>query len=254
MHDPYFWFIAILAAFIVGLSKSGLVGGLGFMAVPMLALVMPARDATGMLLPVLLAMDAIAVYIYRREANWRVIAIMVPGALVGTLIGWALWSVVSDAAVLFAVGVITLLFVLDSVLPLRKVLAGLPPSRPWGTFWGGVAGLTSFISHTGGPPFQIYTLPQRMEPRVYAATTAFFFAILNTAKLVPFYFLGQLSVSNLELAAVLAPVGIAGVLIGAALVRRISVKLFYQLAYVLVFGLALKLIWDGAWGIFAGAA
>ena len=254
MFDPLFWSIAALAVFVVGLSKSGLVGSLGMIAVPMLALVMPARDATGMLLPVLLAMDAFAITIYRRDANWRILAIMLPGACVGTLVGWALWSVVNDAAVLLAVGIITLLFVLDSLLPLRKVLAGLPPSRPWGAFWGGIAGLTSFISHTGGPPYQIFALPQRMEPRIYAGTTAFFFAIVNTAKLVPFFFLGQLSVGNLEIAALLAPIGIAGVLIGVYLVRRISVTHFYQLAYWLVFLLALKLIYDGAAGIWGGAA
>lgn len=255
MFDPVFWSIAIVAVFIVGLSKSGLVGSLGMVAVPMLALVMPPRDATGMMLPVLLAMDAFAIWIYRKDANWKILAIMLPGALIGTVVGWLLWSVISDAMVLLAVGIITLLFVLDSWLPWRKALAEqLPPSKPWGTFWGAAAGLTSFISHTGGPPYQIYTLPRRMEPRIYAGTTAFFFAIVNTMKLVPFFFLGQLSVTNLELAAMLAPVGIAGVLVGVALVKRISIKLFYQLAYGLVFLLALKLIYDGAMGIWGGAA
>jgi uncharacterized membrane protein YfcA len=255
VFDPVFWSIAIVAVFIVGLSKSGLVGSLGMVAVPMLALVMSPRDATGMMLPVLLAMDAFAIWIYRNDANWKILAIMLPGAAIGTLIGWALWSVISDAMVLLAVGIITLLFVLDSMLPIRKALAeGLPPSKPWGAFWGAAAGLTSFISHTGGPPYQIYTLPRRMEPRIYAGTTAFFFAIVNTMKLAPFFFLGQLSGTNLQLAAMLIPVGIAGVLIGVALVRRISVKLFYQIAYGLVFLLALKLIYDGVVGIWGGGA
>ncbi|MFN3401651.1 MAG: sulfite exporter TauE/SafE family protein [Ferrovibrio sp.] len=250
--DPYFVTVAVIAVLIVGLSKAGLLGSLGMVGVPLLTLVMPARDAAGMMLPVLLAMDAIAIYAYRKEVNWKILWIMLPGAAIGTLVGWVLWAFVSDDAVLLFVGVVTLLFILDALLPLRKKLEGLPPSRPWGVFWGGFAGFTSFISHTGGPPFQIYVLPQRLPPAIYAGTSAFFFAIVNSAKLIPYFFLGQLSVANLTLSAALIPVGILGVLIGIFMVRRISMALFYRIAYWLVFLLALKLIWDGARGVFWG--
>jgi len=254
MPDLYFWTVAVLAVFIVALSKSGLVGSLGMVAVPMMSLVMPARDAAGMLLPLLLVMDAIAIWTYRKDADWRILKIMLPGAMVGTLVGWALWSFVSDAMVLLFIGIITLLFILDALLPIRKKLEGLPPSKPWGAFWGGFAGFTSFISHTGGPPFQIYVLPQRLTPVIYSGTTAFFFAIVNTAKLVPYFFLGQLNVANLTHAAILAPLAVVGVMIGVWLVRRISVKRFYQLTYWLVFLLSLKLIYDGATGVFMPGA
>ena len=250
MPDLYFWIIAVLAVFIVALSKSGLLGSLGLVAVPMLSLVMPARDAAGMMLPLLLVMDVIAVWTYRKDADWHILRIMIPGAFIGTLIGWVLWTVVSDAMVLLFVGVITMLFILDALLPLRKKLEGLPPSKLWGGFWGGFAGFTSFISHTGGPPFQIYVLPQRLTPVNYSGTTAFFFAIVNTAKLVPYFFLGQLNVSNLTNAAILAPLAVIGVIVGVYLVRRISVKRFYQLTYWLVFLLAIKLIVDGVQGVF----
>jgi uncharacterized membrane protein YfcA len=250
MPDLYFWTVAVLAVFIVALSKSGLVGSLGLVGVPLLSVVMPARDAAGMMLPLLLVMDAIAVWTYRKDADWRILKIMLPGAFVGTVIGWVLWSFVSDAMVLLFVGILTLLFILDALLPLRKKLEGLPPSRPWGTFWGGAAGFTSFISHTGGPPFQIYVLPQKLTPVIFSGTTAFFFAIVNTAKLVPYFFLGQLNVANLERAAILAPLAVAGVLLGVFLVRRISVKRFYQLTYWLVFLLSLYIIYKGGMGVF----
>lgn len=254
MSDPLFWTIAVVAVVIVAFSKAGLLGSLGMVAVPLLALVMPARDAAGMMLPLLLVMDAIAIWTYRKDADWRILKIMLPGAMVGTLIGWALWSVVSDAMVLLFVGIITLLFILDAILPIRKKLEGLPPSKPWGAFWGGFAGFTSFISHTGGPPFQIYVLPQKLTPVNYAGTNAFFFAIVNTAKLVPYFFLGQLSVTNLTIGLILAPLAVLGVIVGVWLVRRISVRLFYQLAYWLVFVLSLKLIYDGVIGVFFNGA
>lgn len=250
MFDLYFWLIAAAAVLIVAMSKAGLLGSLGMVAVPLLTFVMPARDAAGMMLPLLLVMDVIAVWTYRKDADWRILRIMIPGALVGTLIGWVLWAIVSDAMVLLFVGVVTLLFILDAILPLRKKLEGLPPSRGWGAFWGGFAGFTSFISHTGGPPFQIYVLPQRLSPVLYSGTSAFFFAIVNTAKLIPYFFLGQLSVSNLTIGLILAPLAVAGVLLGVWLVRRISVKAFYNIAYWLVFVLALKLIYDGLVGVF----
>lgn len=252
MIDPVFVTIAAVAVLIVGLSKAGLLGGLGVVGVPLLTLVMAPRDAAGMMLPVLLCMDAVAIWMYRKECDWSLLRIMLPGAAIGTLLGWVLWAVVSDAVVLLMVGVVTLLFVLDAILPLRKKLEGLPPSKPWGGLWGGVAGFTSFISHTGGPPFQIYVLPRRLPPAVYAGTTAFFFAIVNTAKLVPYYFLGQLNVQNLTLSAALAPVGVLGVFIGIYLVRRIDARLFYRIAYWLVFVLALQLIWEGTTRLMAG--
>jgi uncharacterized membrane protein YfcA len=254
MFDPLFWSLAISAVIIVALSKAGLLGSLGMVAVPLLTFVMPARDAAGMMLPLLLVMDVFAVWNYRHDADWRILRIMLPGAMVGTVVGWVLWTIVSDAMVLLFVGVITLLFILDAIVPWRKKLEGLPPSKPWGIFWGGFAGFTSFISHTGGPPFQIYVLPQKLTPVRYAGTNAYFFAIVNTAKLVPYFFLGQLSVSNLTVGAILAPVAAAGVLVGVYLVRRISVKLFYQIAYWLVFLLALKLIYDGVVGVFLEGA
>ena len=252
MPDPVFIAVCVAAITLVGLSKAGLLGGLGVVGVPLLTLVMAPRDAAGIMLPVLLCMDAVAVWMYRKECDWSLIRVMLPGAAIGTLIGWAFWAVVSDAVVLLMVGVVTLLFVLDAVFPIRKQLAGLPPSKPWGTFWGAIAGFTSFISHTGGPPFQIYVLPRKLAPTVYAGTTAFFFAIVNSAKLVPYYFLGQLNVANLTLSAALAPLGVLAVFVGVSLVRRIDARLFYRIAYWLVFLLSLQLIWEGTNRLLAG--
>jgi len=193
MFDPWFWSLAVVTVAIVALSKSGFLGSLGLMGVPLLSLVMPAREAAGMLLPLLCLMDVIGLLAFRREFDSRNARIMLIGGLSGTLVGWALWTVITDAEVLLIVGIITMLFIIDAVAPWRKKLAeGAAPSAPWGIFWGGVAGITSFISHTGGPPAQIYLLPQRLAPNIYSGTTVVFFAALNFSKLIPYYFLGQL--------------------------------------------------------------
>lgn len=249
MFDPVFFAVAAFAVLLVGLSKSGLVASLGVVGVPLLTLVMPARDAAGMMLPLLIIMDIIALIAYRREVDWRIFWILLPGALVGSAIAWGLSAVVSEAMVRLAIGLITLLFVLDAWLPLRKKLAGLKPSRPWGTFWGSVAGFTSFISHTGGPPVQIYMLPMRLPPALFAGTNAVFFAVVNAIKIPPYFMMGQLSVANMQAALLLVPVAIGGMLIGVYLVRRIDPALFYRVAYAMIFLLSLKLIYDGVVGI-----
>jgi uncharacterized membrane protein YfcA len=249
MHDLTFWLVAVAAVFMVGISKSGLVSSMGLIAVPLLAQVMPPRDAAGMMLPLLLVMDAIAIWTYRRDANWNILKIVIPGAMVGTIVGWVLWTVVTDAVVNLLVGVISVAFCFWAMSPLAKKVVNAHPSKPLGAFWGGVAGFTSFISHAGGPPYQLYVLPQRLSPVIYSGTTAFFFGIVNLSKLIPYGFLGQLNVSNLTAAAFLTPVAIAGVLVGVALVRRISTTLFYYLAYAMVFVLGVKLIYDGVIGM-----
>lgn len=252
MFDPLFIAVAVLAVFLVGLSKSGLVASLGVVGVPLLTLVMPARDAAGMMLPLLIIMDVIALIAYRRQVNWTIFWILLPGALVGTAIAWSLSTVVSEAMVRLAIGIISLLFVLDAWLPLRQKLKDISPSRGWGTFWGGVAGFTSFVSHTGGPPVHIYMLPMRMTPALFAGTNAVFFAVVNAIKIPPYFMLGQLSVANMQAALMLVPVAIGGMVLGVYLVRRIDPALFYRIAYFLIFLLSLKLIFDGVTGVFFG--
>lgn len=246
--DPTLLAVVLAASFVVGLAKSGLVPSVGAAVVPLLVLVMPPRDAAGMMLPILMVMDVVALINLRREVDWSNLRVLVPGAVVGIGIGALTSSLVPDAASELGVGLVSLLFVASS---LRFAAGRRPaaPSRPRGLFWGGVAGLTSFISHTGGPPFQIYVLPQRLSPARFAGTSAWFFAIVNAVKLGPYILLGQLSAHNLQLSLIGLVPALAGIGLGLILVRRIPAVWFYKAAYVLIFLLGLKLVWDGASGL-----
>lgn len=250
MLDPFFLFVSISTVFLVALSKSGLLGILGIVGVPLLSLIMAPREAAGVLLPILIVMDVIGLIVYRREVDWDNLKILLPGGLAGLAIGWALSSVVSDDAVLLALGLIIFVFVLNIILPKAKPVGAKAPSKPWGLFWGAISGFTSFVSHSGGPPFQVYLLPQKLAPAVFAGTTVFFFSTLNAVKLVPYYFLGQISITSMKLSLALLPVAVFGMAVGIFLVRRISVHLFYNITYVLVFLLSIKLIYDGGRGVF----
>lgn len=108
------------------------------------------------------------------------------------------------------------------------------PSLPsaWHTrFWSMVAGFTSFSVHAGGPPLQVALLPQRLDPKIYAATTVVFFTFVNLMKVYPYYWLDQFTSEVLWTAMVLAPVGPVAVRLGIYLNQRISALWFYRVCY-----------------------
>jgi uncharacterized membrane protein YfcA len=117
-----------------------------------------------------------------------------------------------------------------------------------GGVWGAAAGFTSFVAHAGGPPFQVYVLPLRLDPRIYTGTSVIFFAVVNVIKVAPYAALGQFSASVLASALVMLPLAVAATLAGAALVRRMRAEVFYPFMYTMVALVGLKLIWDGVQG------
>jgi uncharacterized membrane protein YfcA len=245
MAEVWFWLAAVVAATVVGLSKGGL-PVVGVLAVPVMALVMNPVVAAGMLLPVYVVSDMFGLYAYRHAFDRRVLAIVVPGAIVGIGIGWATASIVPEAAVTLLVGVIGVAFSLNLIL--RKPVIAEPKRAEVapGLFWGTVAGFTSFVSHTGGPPYQVYALPLGMPKAVFAGTATIAFAIINAVKLIPYCALGQLSLDNLEMAAVLAVPAVIAVFAGVRLVKVMPEKLFFQLVTWALLLISVKLIWDGA--------
>lgn len=117
-------------------------------------------------------------------------------------------------------------------------------NRAVGTVWGTISGFTSFVSHAGGPPYQIFVLPLRLEKTVFAGTTTILFAYVNAIKLVPYWALGQLSLANLKVAAVLTLPAVFSVFLGVWLVKRLPTKLFFRLVVWALLLVSLKLLWD----------
>ncbi|MDB5615976.1 MAG: hypothetical protein JWQ24_214 [Tardiphaga sp.] len=113
-----------------------------------------------------------------------------------------------------------------------------------GAFWGTVTGFTSFMTQAGGPPFQVYVLPQRLPKLVLVGTTTIFFAVVNALKIVPYFFLGQFSSANFTTSLALLPAAIAANFAGIWLVRNTPTGLFYKIAYALLLVISL-LLWQG---------
>jgi uncharacterized membrane protein YfcA len=246
LSDPWFFVIGGIAVLIVGLSKSGFLTGLGVLGVPILTLVMPPVQAAAIMLPILIAMDVVGVWAYRRDWDRRNLTLLIPAAALGIAIGWATAAYVTDAAVRLIVGTIGLVFTLDYWLKLRPESNG-KANAPAGLFWGTVTGFVSFVSHAGSPPFQIYVMPQRLAPVIYAGTSAMLFAAINLLKVGPYIALGQFDRDNLLASLALLPLAPAGIYLGLWLVRTIPAEPFYRLAYALLLAVSVKLILDGLW-------
>lgn len=245
MEAIWFWVLAVLAASLVGMGKGG-VPIVGMLAVPLMALVMNPVMAAGLLMPVYVVSDMFGLYAYRHAFNARVLAVLLPGALTGIGIGWATASLVSEAAVTLVVGLIGLAFALNLILRRPAVTQVREPEVAKGLFWGAVTGFTSFVSHAGAPPYQVYTLPLGMTKAVFAGTSTIAFAVINAVKLVPYWALGQLNPGNLKMAAVLAVPAVLAVFAGVRLVRIMPEKTFFRLVTWALLLISLKLIGDGA--------
>lgn len=246
---PGLFILASVAAFFVGLSKGGL-PAIGSLAVPMLSLQLSPVTAAALLLPIYVLTDIVGVWLYRREYSPRNLKILIPAALAGVLFGWATASHVSDAAIAFLIGLMGAGFCLNTWLRPPKGVEPKVGSIPAGLFWGAVAGFTSFVSHSGAPPFQIYVLPQRLKKMVFAGTSTIVFAVVNAAKIVPYSLLRPFSANDFRIAAFLVPIALLGTIVGAVLTRRLRDTLFFRLVQVALFAVSLKLIVDalGAFG------
>lgn len=243
----FFYAMALIAAVLVGAAKGGL-PVVGMLGVPVLALATSPVHAAGLLLPIFVVTDLFGLWLYRREFDRRNLVILIPASILGVAVGWATASIVSESLVTLIVGLIGIAFSLNYWLRTRHAVTPHPADVPRGVFWGTISGFTSFVSHAGAPPYQMYVLPQRLDKMIYAGTTTILFAVVNAVKLVPYWALGQLSLANLKTVAVLFPFAIAATFAGVGLTRVIPQDLFYRLVIGALFLISLKLIFDAAFG------
>lgn len=240
-----YWIVAGLAAYILGLSKGGM-PVVSILSVPLLALFMDPALAAGLLMPIYMVADSYAVYLFRRAFSLRNLKILIPSAFIGVLTGYFAVAHVSGDAVKLLLAVIGLSYIINS---LRKRLSKgevptQPASIPRGIVWGALAGLTSYISHSGGPPYQTYVLPQRLDKMVYLGTTTIFFATVNMMKLPAFLLAGQVTWESISQSVWLAPLALLGAWSGAQISRRLPERIFFMLIEIALAIVSLKLLWD----------
>lgn len=245
--DASFYALALPAALLIGLSKSGFASGIGSLATPMLALAVSVPQAAAIMLPILCAADVIGLWTLRRSPDWRVLRQLLPAGLLGIALGWASFGLLPSSTVAGIVGAVTLGFL--ALQFLRPPRADAPPPGPLKcAALAGFSGYTSFVAHAGGPPIAMALLPRRMEPLAFAGTTAVFFATINFSKWLPYGLLGLLDLRNLATSLLLLPAAWAGVQLGVWATRHVSPTWFYRLVWGGMALSGLKLLADGLRG------
>jgi hypothetical protein len=249
MHlDTTGWIVTAVAILLTGISKSGLGGALGGLAVPFMSLWMSPRDAVAVMLPVLIAMDLFGIRAWRGKADWAELRLLLPASLIGIALGTLAFGVMSDRMVKGAVGLIAVVFAADRLLRRPKADPHTAPLPRLARLCGVGAGFTSTLAHAGGPPLMIYLLTRGLPRQAFAATSVFFFAALNLAKL-PFYLgLDLFTRDTLVMSAMLLPLVPVGVWTGMRLLQRIPERPFYLLATAALGLSGLKLLWDAVAG------
>lgn len=245
LTDPLFLIAAVIAVTLIGFAKGGF-SGLGALATPVLALACNPVQAAGILLPILIASDIVSVWSFRHSWNKRIVAIMLPGALLGVGVGWLMAASLPATAIMAALGCISIAFGAWRLWVERggKVPAPSRSSVPVGAAFGFATGFTSQIAHAGGPPFQIWVSPQRLPHTEFVGTNSVLFAIINWAKVPAYFALGEFTTSNLTISAALIPLVLLSTLTGVWLIKRMQSGRFYTIVYLLMIGLGLKLVAD----------
>ncbi len=244
ISDPTFYAVAIPAVIFLGLAKGGF-SGVATGATPLLALYLPPLEAAALLLPIVLCQDVISVHAYWREWSGWNLKILLPGAVFGLVLGYLFAAHVSDDTIRILIGLTALIFVATTWLrsarpkPAQSGIVG-------GLFWGTVAGFLSFASQGGGPPFQVFTLPQRLSKMTFVGTTTIFFAALNIIKIVPYAMLAQFTVKNVSTSLVLLPLAVFANFVGIWLIKVVPTAQFFRITYVLLFVLGSVLFCQGA--------
>ncbi len=245
VFEPSFYLLAALVVLLTGMSKGGFAGGLGTLAVPLLTLYIDPRVAAAIMLPILVCMDFVSLATYRKYCNKTILMTLVPGAVVGIVIGTLSFHLMSGQFIRLIIGVLSLYIVGQYFYkrwhkddPLKRPI----PSSTKGRLWGCVSGFTSFVAHAGGPPLSIYLLPLRLDKSVMVGTSVVFFTIINGVKLIPYAWLGQLSSEHLMTSLVLLPLAPIGVRLGVFLHYRVNEEFFYWLSYLVLGLVGLKLV------------
>jgi uncharacterized protein len=223
------WTVLVSAALLVGFAKTA-IGGIGAVATSLFAVVLPARESTGALLPLLISGDVIAVASYRRHADWPLLLRLFPSVAAGVAVGAVFVAEVDDTAMRRTIGAVLILLVVLTLVRRRLTRAALPVTgRAVSWTFGLLAGFTTMVANAAGPVMSIYLLAAGADMMAFLGTGAWFFFAVNLFK-VPFSLaLGLIDFGSVRLDAQLLPAVVVGAVVGRLVVRRLDQNVFENL-------------------------
>lgn len=239
----HFWLWGALGAVLIGLTKTG-IPGLGILVAALFANLMPAKQASGFVLPMLILGDVVAVWSYWRHADWRQLWRLMPWTALGVGIGWFAMSRIDDGQARLLVGIIVCTM---TALHLWKRFRGHNPEPdshgPWfAPLMGVLAGITTLVANAAGPLMTLYFLAMRFDKMGFIGTSAVFFFVLNLFK-VPFMCqLGLIDFESVKTNLMLAVFVWGGAYAGRHILRRLPQRLFENIALLLATAAGMKLL------------
>ena len=240
------WTLAAIAALCIGLSKSGF-PGVAMISVLLMAELMPARESTGVILPLLICGDLLAVGSFRKHVRWPYIWRMLPATVAGIALGYGLLKLpLREGFFKLLIGGVILALVILQAVRMRKPSLGreLPAGGPVAMGAGVACGVTTMVANAAGPVMAIYLIAMGLQQFDFVGTSAVFFLIVNLVK-VPFSVsLGLINPHSLSLNLVLIPGVAAGIFAGRALLAHIPRRAFEILVLFLAGASAIKLMID----------
>jgi len=247
-----FWLVCALSVFTVSITKSGFGGSMGALSAPILLTVLPPNIALAVLLPLYLIADVWTVFIWRGYSVWRLLGWMCLFAIIGQILGWLLISYIDDEILKLFIGIIALItsvrfYLQKAQIQLIKIKKTHHKQirdrfKLRAGIWCSLSGFSSFVSLTGGIPVQVFMLPMKIQRFFVVGTLAWYFLIINVAK-VPFFLdLNWFTAETLFTSLCLVPVVPFGVWTGRWLNRNMSDTVFYHLAHITLIILGLRLV------------
>jgi len=237
------WVVLAVGALVIGLSKTGL-PGVGMLAILIVATVIPAKQSTGLILPMLIVGDILGVAYYHLHASWKHLFRLAPWTMLGIALGSVALGRMDNAQIRPMIGIIVLALLILNVWRARHpaLLEALPESRRFAAIVGLLAGFTTMVANAAGPVMVIYLLMMRLPKNVFLGTSAWFFLFFNLFK-VPFSaYLGLITPVSLGFNAVLVPFILLGGWLGIRFARRIPEKIFAWLVQILAAAGAINLL------------
>jgi len=250
--------LAAFAVMFIGLSKAGFGGGLSMLTTPLCVLAFGSKDAIGILLPLLCAGDAFSLYHYWGKWEKKHLAYLLPGVVVGVLIGVQCIGQFSPRQLNIVIGVMAVAFVVFQFTKERlfKAEGAFQPNAKLGWPFGLGIGVTSTFAHGAGPVAALYFVPQKLAKETFVGSNVLVFFWVNWIKM-PFFVIDRglvdlpvfaphalITRETILRSLFLLPVIPVGVWLGVWLNRRVSERWFSRLVYAFTFLAGLQLIFN----------
>lgn len=241
--EPWQWVLLVAGAVMAGFSKTGIPGS-SILFIAIFPNLMPAKQATGVVLPMLVFADLFAYVIYRKNLEWKRVGLLLPWALAGIFIGWLVLGRINDRQTTIVVGGILAFMLVMNFWRRRGTVDEAMTHMPvwFGPLMGTFAGFATTVANAGGPVMSLYLLAMRLPKLAFMGTGAAFFLLINWIK-VPFIVqLGLVTPESLKLDLYLFPAVAVGALVGRPVIERINQR-YFENGVLLLTGIAvLKLL------------